>query len=128
MQKLANAGVTHVAMEASSHGLDQKRLDGVRLSAGAFTNLSRDHLDYHPTMEAYLAAKLRLARELTPRAKPFVVDADSEVAPEVIEAVRQAGRVAFTSGPKAKTFASPKRNEKALRQNSKFARADALMR
>ena len=100
LQKLANAGVTHVAMEASSHGLDQKRLDGVRLSAGAFTNLSRDHLDYHPTMEDYLRAKLRLARELTPRAKPFVVDADSEVAPEVIDAVREAGRVAFTVGAK----------------------------
>ena len=100
LQKLANAGVTHVAMEASSHGLDQKRLDGVRLSAGAFTNLSRDHLDYHPTMEAYLQAKLRLARELTPRGKPFVVDADSEVAPEVIEAVRESGRVPFTVGAK----------------------------
>ena len=54
-------------MEASSHGLDQKRLDGVRLAAGAFTNLSRDHLDYHATQEAYLAAKLRLFRELLPR-------------------------------------------------------------
>ena len=55
-----SAGVTHLAMEASSHGLDQKRLDGVRLAAGAFTNLSRDHMDYHPTVEDYLAAKLRL--------------------------------------------------------------------
>ena len=54
------SGVTHLAFEASSHGLDQRRLDGVRLAAGAFTNLSRDHLDYHPDMESYLAAKLRL--------------------------------------------------------------------
>ena len=57
---LAGEGVTHLALEASSHGLDQHRLDGVRVSAGAFTNLSRDHLDYHQTVEAYLAAKLRL--------------------------------------------------------------------
>jgi len=98
LAELANAGVTHVAMEASSHGLDQKRLDGVRLAAGAFTNLSRDHLDYHPTMADYLEAKLRLARELTPRGAPFVVEADGDVADQVIEAVRAAGRVAFTVG------------------------------
>ena len=54
LDELAGEGVTHLAMEASSHGLDQHRLDGVRIAAGAFTNLSRDHLDYHPTLEAYL--------------------------------------------------------------------------
>jgi len=98
LQQLARAGVTHVAMEASSHGLDQKRLDGVRLKAGAFTNLSRDHLDYHPTMAAYLDAKLRLVRELLPSGAPFVIDADSEVADDVIAATRAAGRVPFTVG------------------------------
>ena len=60
LDRLAASGVTHLAMEASSHGLDQKRLDGVRLAAGAFTNLTRDHMDYHATVEDYLAAKLRL--------------------------------------------------------------------
>src|SRR5580693_1106811 len=60
LDQLAGEGVTHLALEASSHGLDQHRLDGVRITAGAFTNLSRDHLDYHPNIEAYLAAKLRL--------------------------------------------------------------------
>src|SRR5579862_4278378 len=60
LDRLAGEGVTHLALEASSHGLDQRRLDGVRVATGAFTNLSRDHLDYHPTIEAYLAAKLRL--------------------------------------------------------------------
>ena len=70
LDRLAGAGVTHLALEASSHGLDQKRLDGVRLAAGAFTNLSRDHLDYHATMEDYLAAKLRLFRELLPPGAP----------------------------------------------------------
>ncbi|MBF9031861.1 UDP-N-acetylmuramoyl-L-alanyl-D-glutamate--2,6-diaminopimelate ligase [Rhodobacterales bacterium HKCCE3408] len=63
---MASAGVTHVAMEASSHGLDQRRMDGVHLAAAAFTNLSQDHLDYHGTMEAYEAAKLRLFTELLP--------------------------------------------------------------
>src|SRR5204862_6875394 len=57
LDQLAREGVTHLALEASSHGLDQFRLDGVRASAGAFTNLSRDHLDYHPDLKAYLAAK-----------------------------------------------------------------------
>src|SRR5437667_154718 len=64
LDQLAGECVTHLAVEASSHGLDQRRLDGVRISAGGFTNLSRDHLDYHPTLEDYLAAKLRLFTEL----------------------------------------------------------------
>lgn len=60
LRALADAGVHHVAMEASSHALDQHRVDGVSFEAGVFTNLSRDHLDYHATMDAYLAAKARL--------------------------------------------------------------------
>jgi len=64
LDALAGDGVSHLALEASSHGLDQYRLDGVRVSAGAFTNLSRDHLDYHPDLDAYLGAKLRLFSEL----------------------------------------------------------------
>jgi UDP-N-acetylmuramoyl-L-alanyl-D-glutamate--2,6-diaminopimelate ligase len=78
---IARAGVQHAAMEASSHGLDQFRLDGLRLAAGAFTNLTRDHLDYHTTMAAYRAAKLRLFAELLPEGSPAVasttLDADS---------------------------------------------------
>jgi UDP-N-acetylmuramoyl-L-alanyl-D-glutamate--2,6-diaminopimelate ligase len=83
LSKLASGGVTHLAMEASSHGLDQRRLDGVRLAAGAFTNLSRDHLDYHPSIGEYFAAKLRLFRELLSPGQPAVIDADSEAAPKV---------------------------------------------
>ncbi len=64
LDALAGEGVSHLALEASSHGLDQYRLDGVRVSAGAFTNLSRDHLDYHSDLDAYLAAKLRLFSDL----------------------------------------------------------------
>ncbi len=63
LDELAGEGVTHLALEASSHGLDQRRLDGVQISAAGFTNISRDHLDYHPSLEAYLAAKLRLFSE-----------------------------------------------------------------
>ncbi len=69
---LAGGGIQHVAVEASSHGLDQFRLDGLRLSAGAFTNLTRDHLDYHGGMQAYARAKLRLFAELLPRGAPAV--------------------------------------------------------
>ena len=98
LDKLVGAGVTHVALEASSHGLDQKRLDGVRLAAGAFTNLSRDHLDYHATTEAYLDAKLRLFRELLPHGAPAVINADSDVAPRVIEAARARGLSLFVVG------------------------------
>jgi len=76
MDKLVGEGVTHLAMEASSHGLEQRRLDGVRLAAGAFTNLTRDHLDYHRTLDAYRAAKLRLFDTLLPAGAAAVVDAD----------------------------------------------------
>lgn len=61
LASMVQRGVTHVAMEASSHSLDQRRLDGLTFAAGVFTNLTRDHLDYHGTMEAYLASKLRLS-------------------------------------------------------------------
>jgi len=73
---LARDGVEHLAMEASSHGLDQFRLDGVEIRAAAFTNLSRDHLDYHGGTEAYLAAKLRLFAELVPPGGGAVLNAD----------------------------------------------------
>lgn len=72
----AAAGVTHAAMEASSHGLDQRRLDGVRLKAAGFTNLSQDHLDYHPDMEAYFAAKCGLFTRLLPPEASAVVNVD----------------------------------------------------
>ncbi len=73
---LSKAGVTHVAMEASSHGLDQYRLDGVRVKAAGFTNLSRDHLDYHESMEGYLAAKRRLFADILGKKGVAVLNAD----------------------------------------------------
>jgi UDP-N-acetylmuramoyl-L-alanyl-D-glutamate--2,6-diaminopimelate ligase len=69
---LKRAGIDHAAIEASSHGLEQRRLDGVRLAAAAFTTFTRDHLDYHGTMAAYLAAKLRLFDTLLPEGAPAV--------------------------------------------------------
>ena len=104
LERLAEAGVTHLALEASSHGLDQKRLDGVRLAAGAFTNLSRDHMDYHATIEDYFAAKLRLFRALLPRGAPAVVDADSDIAPRVIEDARARGLEVITVGARGETI------------------------
>ena len=76
LHDLALRSIDHVAIEASSHGLDQFRLDGLDISAAAFTNLSRDHLDYHATMEAYLAAKARLFGELMPRGGVAVLNAE----------------------------------------------------
>jgi UDP-N-acetylmuramoyl-L-alanyl-D-glutamate--2,6-diaminopimelate ligase len=89
LDELAGEGISHLAMEASSHGLDQRRLDGVRVAAGGFTNLSRDHLDYHPTIEAYLAAKLRLFTELIVPGGAAVMFADHEHADAVVAAARQ---------------------------------------
>ena len=67
MAGLKRMGISHVAYEASSHGLDQHRAEGVPLAAAAFTNFSRDHLDYHETMEAYFEAKMRLFERLASR-------------------------------------------------------------
>jgi UDP-N-acetylmuramoyl-L-alanyl-D-glutamate--2,6-diaminopimelate ligase len=78
LARLARGGVQHAAMEASSHGLDQYRLDGVRLAAAAFTNLTRDHLDYHGSEGAYRAAKLRLFAELVPTGAPVVASSDMD--------------------------------------------------
>jgi len=89
LDELAGEGVTHLAMEASSHGLDQYRLDGVRVAVGGFTNLSRDHMDYHPTLDAYLAAKLRLFSDLIGRRGAAVIAADHEHADAVIAAAKQ---------------------------------------
>jgi UDP-N-acetylmuramoyl-L-alanyl-D-glutamate--2,6-diaminopimelate ligase len=98
LDELAGDGITHVALEASSHGLDQHRLDGVRISAAAYTNLGRDHLDYHPTLDAYLAAKLRLFTELLPPDGTAVVNADGAEAVRVIDAVRRRGIRLITTG------------------------------
>jgi UDP-N-acetylmuramoyl-L-alanyl-D-glutamate--2,6-diaminopimelate ligase len=91
LDKLAGEGVTHLAIEASSHGLDQYRLDGLRIAAAAFTNITRDHLDYHPSFEAYLAAKLRLFEALVAPGGSAVVDVDHARADAVVAAAKAHG-------------------------------------
>jgi UDP-N-acetylmuramoyl-L-alanyl-D-glutamate--2,6-diaminopimelate ligase len=98
LDALAGEGVTHLALEASSHGLDQHRLDGVRIAAGAFTNLSRDHLDYHQTLQAYLAAKLRLFDSLIAPGGTAVIGVDDCYAGQVVEATKKRGLKIFTVG------------------------------
>ncbi len=110
LDELARQGVTHAAMEASSHGLDQCRLDGVRLSAGAFTNLGRDHMDYHPTVDDYFHAKMRLFDTLLPKGSPAVIFADDEWSARAIAVAKAAGQNVLTVGRKGE-FLTMKRNE-----------------
>ncbi len=95
---LANRGIEQVALEASSHGLDQCRLDGVHLAAAAFTNLTRDHLDYHGTMNAYINAKLRLFTELLPKKAPAVLNADDPAFPIFRKAAAACGARVLSYG------------------------------
>jgi UDP-N-acetylmuramoyl-L-alanyl-D-glutamate--2,6-diaminopimelate ligase len=104
LNRLAGAGVTHLAFEASSHGLDQYRLDGVRIKAAGFTNLTRDHLDYHSTLDAYLRAKLRLFEKLVVPGGAAVVDADHDHAETVIAAAKTRGLTLLTVGRKGDTI------------------------
>ena len=104
MAGLKRMGTTHVSYEASSHGLDQHRCEGVPLAAAAFTNFSRDHLDYHGTMEAYFEAKMRLFEELLPPGSPAVVWTDDPKSEEVIERARRRGHALLTVGRKGETI------------------------
>ena len=101
MSGLAREGVTHVAYEASSHGLSQYRNEGLRVVAGAFTNLSRDHLDYHADMEDYFAAKMRLFGEVVDADGTAVVWADDEWSDKAITHARQRGLAVLTAGERA---------------------------
>lgn len=98
---LAREGITHVAFEASSHGLDQYRNEGVRVVAAGFTNLSRDHLDYHHTMENYFAAKMRLFDEVIDPAGTAVIWADDEWSAPAIDHARRRGLKLLTAGANA---------------------------
>jgi UDP-N-acetylmuramoyl-L-alanyl-D-glutamate--2,6-diaminopimelate ligase len=100
LDEITGEGVTHLAFEASSHGLDQHRLDGVRVDAGAFTNLSRDHMDYHPTVEHYLGAKLRLFTDLVKADGSAVIVADHEHSETVVAAARKRGLRVIAVGRK----------------------------
>lgn len=104
LARLADEGITHLAFEASSHGLDQHRLDGVKLTAAAFTNLGRDHMDYHPTIEHYLGAKLRLFTDLLEPGRTAVVNMDGERSPDVLAAAEARGLRVLTTGKAGTDF------------------------
>jgi UDP-N-acetylmuramoyl-L-alanyl-D-glutamate--2,6-diaminopimelate ligase len=101
LAEVAAAGVDHLVLEASSHGLDQHRLDGVRLSAAAFTNLSRDHFDYHGSFAEYLAAKRRLFSELLPPEGIAVLNADQPEYAALAEVCRGRGIAVLDYGGQA---------------------------
>jgi UDP-N-acetylmuramoyl-L-alanyl-D-glutamate--2,6-diaminopimelate ligase len=100
LDMLAAEGVTHLAIEASSHGLDQYRLDGLCIAAAAFTNITRDHLDYHPSFEAYFAAKLRLFGSLVEPGGTAIIDVDHEHADTVMAAAKTRGLSIISVGRK----------------------------
>ena len=98
LARVAQAGVTHLALEASSHGIDQRRLDGVKLTAAGFLNLTQDHLDYHGTMGVYRAAKLRLFETLLARGRTAVLNADSDAYPAFAGVAVSAGQGVMSVG------------------------------
>ncbi len=113
---LKRLGISHVAYEASSHGLDQHRCEGVPLAAAAFTNFSRDHLDYHPTMEAYFETKMRLFEKLLPPGKPAVIWTDDPKSDEVIERCGNRGHQVLTVGRRGEAIRLVEQDPTALGQ------------
>lgn len=120
MAGLRKEGVTHAAFEASSHGLSQYRTEGLPVRAAAFTNLSRDHLDYHGTMEDYFAAKLRLFTEVVDQDGTVVVWADDPRSEDVIAAVRARGVTLLSIGSAGETIRLIERTPTALGQTLKL--------
>ncbi|WP_375665741.1 UDP-N-acetylmuramoyl-L-alanyl-D-glutamate--2,6-diaminopimelate ligase [Bartonella sp. TT121SHDZB] len=116
LSEISHEGVTHAALEASSHGLDQRRLDGVRLTAGAFTNLGRDHMDYHRCVEDYLRAKMRLFDTLLPESAPALIFADDVYSQKVIDVVTQACRRVLTIGRKGQFITINRVEHQRLKQ------------
>ena len=116
MAGLKRMGISHVAYEASSHGLDQHRAEGVPLAAAAFTNFTRDHLYYHETMDAYFAAKMRLFDELLPAGRPAVIWNDDAKSATVAERARRRGHDVLTVGRNGETIRLVEQTPTALGQ------------
>lgn len=128
MSGLAAEGVTHAAFEASSHGLDQYRTEGLKVKAAAFTNLSHDHLDYHGTMEAYLQAKLRLFTEVVEQDGAAVVWADDDYSIPVIDAVKARAVRLLTVGTHGDTLRLVSRAPTQLGQSLVIAAGDLVQK
>jgi UDP-N-acetylmuramoyl-L-alanyl-D-glutamate--2,6-diaminopimelate ligase len=126
MAKLKHDGVDHLALEASSHGLDQYRLDGVTVSAAGFTNLTRDHLDYHATFEDYLAAKLRLFSQLVKDGGVAVVNVDANRSDAFVATANARGLKLITVGEKGETLKLVAREPHGGGQTLKIAHNDTL--
>ena len=116
MAGMKRMGVSHVAYEASSHGLDQFRTEGVPVTAAAFTNLSRDHLDYHADMDSYFAAKMRLFDEVVADDGAAVVWADDARSDEVIARAKRRGLKILTVGEAGDTIRLVSRTSTSLGQ------------
>jgi len=112
LARLKAEGVDHLAIEASSHGLDQHRLDGVVISACGFTNITRDHMDYHPTFDHYLQAKLRLFTEVVKEGGVAVINADANHADRFIAAAKTRGLRLITVGRKGETIHLDRREDR----------------
>ena len=117
MAGLERMGISHVAYEASSHGLDQHRAEGVDLAAAAFTNFSRDHLDYHETMDSYFTAKMRLFDNLLAPGRPAVIWTDDPKSDEVVDHARKRGHKILTVGRKGELIRLVEQSPTALGQN-----------
>ena len=128
LDELAGDGITHCSMEASSHGLDQRRLDGVRLSVGGFTNLGRDHMDYHPTVDDYLAAKLRLFDSLLEAVQPAVVWADDVFSQAVLHAADRRGLKVLSVGHKGEFLALKRVEQQRYSQVAEVAHEGQIHR
>lgn len=124
--KLADDKVSHLAIEASSHGLAQFRLDGLRLTAAAFTNLTRDHLDYHATLEDYFDAKMRLFEELLPEGSSAVINADMPEASAILQRIQARGLRAFTVGRDGTDLCLLEATRSGLGQNLKVKTPSGL--
>jgi len=120
MAGLERMGISHVAYEASSHGLDQHRCEGVPLAAAAFTNFSRDHLDYHQTMEAYFEAKMRLFEQLLPAGRPAVIWTDDPKSDEVIQRAGNGRHPILAVGRRGDTIRLVEQSPTALGQSLKL--------
>ncbi len=125
LAQLAQEGVTHLAFEASSHGLDQHRLDGVALTAAAFTNLGRDHLDYHPNVDSYFAAKMRLLRKILKPGQTIVINADGAYASDVIAVARTRALNVMTVGAAGKDLVLVSDTRDGFKHHLKIAHAGA---